>query len=667
MTTPTVADFLGFRFRHNGPADHIEIRPLNDQGEQVQRSWTNDPATAARDAQALDPRLAIYYGVCARKQGKGKKHDVTSVPGLWADVDFKHFPDGEAGAWAALAAFPLAPTWAIHSGGGLQVYWDFAAPITAPTAFPAIEALLARLYRWFGGLDGVQNVDRIFRIPGTLNSKPEYGSPRPVTIARHDLSALYSLADFERVLPAPPEAARPQTAYPRGTRRSGDVPTLDELGDMLRHVDPQPGYKDWLTFLAAVHSAYPGPDGEALCEAWSGHVSKPGEITEKFRSFGNYQGTRGNAMIATVIYAAKLGGYRPPQAAYHQGPPPDAGGSVAPDATCVAQLRAENAALREENARLAVGIHHAEDKARRADEEAERAILRATALEEENRILHQGRKHPDQCVTGAAWDMARALKQRRERGQGQVFNGGNYYPVGGKRDAQERSASTYNRAVGRIRDAGRVRFEKIEKTIKGDDFEGETEITLFHIPDEHFRSDAALVAYLTPPPPEKKRWGGDRTIAVPQSPEHPDAPLVRRRELVETFKSLADRATPLAPPKTIHAHEHYFTSVGEPISYNQARDLMEHLGYQPPARKSYDPQHRNPTQVASPTLSRDTPTQVASPPGDGATIHHLFDAPPPGVCPDCGAVVAIGGHCEQHFNAHLQRHKATWAYAQVGD
>ena len=273
MTTPTAADFLAYHFRNNGADDHLEVRTFKTNGSPGPREWFDNVDAAARWAAALARPLAVFYGVTARRAGGGKKEHITSIPGVWQDLDFKRYADGEAGAWAALDAFPLPPTWVIHSGGGLQAIWEFVAPLTNRAQFADFEALLSRHASALGSDPAVAEVARVLRLPGSYNSKPEYGTPRPVTIARHNLSALYSLADFERVLPIPQEPARPQAAYPRGNQRTGDVPTVDELAEMLRHIDPQPGYKDWLTFLAAIHSAYPGPDGEALCEAWSGHVS----------------------------------------------------------------------------------------------------------------------------------------------------------------------------------------------------------------------------------------------------------------------------------------------------------------------------------------------------------------------------------------------------------
>jgi hypothetical protein len=83
---------------------------------------------------------------------------------------------------------------------------------------------------------------------------------------------------------------------------------------MLRFIPPRGEYRDdWLRVLAAVHSANPGPEGVALCEAWSpGHA---GEVARKFASFGRYQGQRGPAAIGTIVYLAKRHGWQP-SAAY---------------------------------------------------------------------------------------------------------------------------------------------------------------------------------------------------------------------------------------------------------------------------------------------------------------------------------------------------------------
>lgn len=305
-------DFLAVRFRDLRPSERIEVRLLGAGGA-VERDWFDNPCDAAAFGLAASPRWAVYYGVCPRRNGGGKKADVTSIPALWADVDDKRFTDGRTGAQAALASFPLAPTLVVDSGGGLQPYWHLVAPLAigaddAPLV-QHVEDLLRRLYARLGGLDAVQDLSRILRLPGTYNRKPEYGEPRPVTVIHHDPAALYRLEDFERLLPAPVEPPRPRPTIPAGATAGHGLPSLAEVRELLSFIPHHGDYKEhWITVLAAVHSAYPGPEGEAVCEEWSpGH---PGEVARKFRSFGRYRGQRGPAGVGTLYHLAKLHGWR---------------------------------------------------------------------------------------------------------------------------------------------------------------------------------------------------------------------------------------------------------------------------------------------------------------------------------------------------------------------
>lgn len=311
MTTIDAATFLCDLHGDRAPHERTEIRSFARDNRPGPRSWHADPAEAARAALAIRGDLAIYFGVCPRTDRGGKKCHVTGIPALWADVDDKCFAAGRAGAVAALAAFPLAPTWEIDSGGGLQAYWKLRAPlpITGPDdpLVARVEGLLRRLYARLGDLDRVQDLSRVLRVPGTLNMK--YAPARPVTVRHHDPEARYTLDDFEEALPAP--LAPPPPVFPSGQRAGRGLPAPDDVRDLLRHIPPTGDYtEDWLCVLAAVHSLYPGPEGIALCEEWS--PGKAGEIARKFRSFGRYRGQRGPAGVGTLYHLAKRGGWRPP-------------------------------------------------------------------------------------------------------------------------------------------------------------------------------------------------------------------------------------------------------------------------------------------------------------------------------------------------------------------
>lgn len=310
MARNAAVTFLTARFRRLAPGETVEIRPLA-RGVVGPRQWFADPARAAAYALTLAAQWQVYYGVCPRRPGGGSKADVTSVHGLWADVDDDRFPTGRAGAEEALARFPLAPSWLVDSGGGLHAYWELCQPV-ALTPGPCasrdrVERVLRRLYARLGGLDAVQDVSRVFRVPGTVNRKQEE-QPRPVRLVAHN-AATYALAEFEQHLPEPPPPApRPPVPYVPSAVSAGTNPSPADVARMLDYIPPRGEYtEDWLRVLAAVHSLYPGPEGVALCEAWS--PGYPGEIEAKFASFGRYAGPP--ASIGTLVHLAKQNGWLP--------------------------------------------------------------------------------------------------------------------------------------------------------------------------------------------------------------------------------------------------------------------------------------------------------------------------------------------------------------------
>lgn len=95
---------------------------------------------------------------------------------------------------------------------------------------------------------------------------------------------------------------------PRQAGSHGDKPTLEELGEMLRHITRPTTYEEWVTVLMAIHSAYPGPEGLAAAVEW--REWEPGEIAEKWKSFKKDAGGVG---IGTLVNMAKEGGYKPPR------------------------------------------------------------------------------------------------------------------------------------------------------------------------------------------------------------------------------------------------------------------------------------------------------------------------------------------------------------------
>ncbi len=658
---PDAATFLAERFRDLGPDERIEVRTFRPDGKPGPRFWSADPAEAARRALALPGPLNVFYGVNLRCDRGGKKAHVTRINGLYADLDFKHFATGEEGAWAMLRSFPIRPTWVIHSGNGLHAYWDFDAPlgITGPDdpTIGRVEGLLSRLYAHLGGIDSVQDISRVLRFPGSFNAKGD--PPLPVTIARHHPDARYTLADFEALLPAPAPAPPPAAAAAHPPP-AHDTPTLDQLRDMLRCIPPQGDYKDhWLRILAAVHSAYPGPEGIAVCEEWSPGL--PGEIARKFASFGRYRGQRGPATIATVIYEAKRGGYQPPRATFIVPPAPaasDAG--AAPD-----ELRARVAALEREVAGLTTALdrcreEHARKDARLAalEQDGARKDARIAALVTKVKALDACIAHPDQTVGGAAPDIAEAVAAAYQRGDTLVRDGKEYARLVNKQASKRRSATTIGRAVKAI---GAARPEDIftrAEPLETDRFKGTVDISYIHVPPERRRDDADIALYVLPPA-TKKRHGGDHRIAVPREVAAQDAPVRRETRRVERFFSLVtDAQLGVIEGKPFID---FCAADGTPMTAAEAEAFQVAIGAQPPPPPRYRPTQsrlQDARKVSLGTSVQDATDPLVGTSAPDPAPRRVQDATDPEPVPlfrnrgcrnpNCDRAPVRGGYCAAH-------------------
>ena len=116
----------------------------------------------------------LYVGISTRKLGakQGRKEDCYEIPGYWADLDFKDFPDGEAGARKVLNSFPKKPTIIVETGHGLHLYWIFKEVEILDGDFGIHESRMKGIATALNG-DSVSDISRVLRIPGTLNFPTE--------------------------------------------------------------------------------------------------------------------------------------------------------------------------------------------------------------------------------------------------------------------------------------------------------------------------------------------------------------------------------------------------------------------------------------------------------------------------------------------------------------
>ena len=125
-------------------------------------------------------------------KGKATKADVILARYLHVDVDD---PRGET--LERLRAFRPPPTVITNSGGGYQAFWKLVEP---SSELNQVEDCNKRLAKQLGG-DNCHNIDRIMRVPGTINvlskKKIERGRiPALAYVEEVDWSRAYSLGDF---------------------------------------------------------------------------------------------------------------------------------------------------------------------------------------------------------------------------------------------------------------------------------------------------------------------------------------------------------------------------------------------------------------------------------------------------------------------------------------
>ena len=108
----------------------------------------------------------IYFGVATRKACDGSKNGVSRVTHLWADIDWKDFPRGQAEADEAIRSFPLKPSIIVSSGHGYHLYWRLRETTLASIE---IEGYLKGIAKALGADRAAAELARILRVPGRFN------------------------------------------------------------------------------------------------------------------------------------------------------------------------------------------------------------------------------------------------------------------------------------------------------------------------------------------------------------------------------------------------------------------------------------------------------------------------------------------------------------------
>ena len=173
------------------------------------------------------------------EEGKGKegssggKSTVSRVITLFSDYDYAKMGQSRDQALEYLRSLPCPPTMIVDSGGGLQVYWLLVDPVTSTEGKALAEKIMSGMCEWWH-TDQVKDYSRILRVPGTLNVKPEYETPRECFIEQSDNGARYSLDELEAMIPSEYRSPQYSSSSSAGSGSSAGVrASISTGGDLL--------------------------------------------------------------------------------------------------------------------------------------------------------------------------------------------------------------------------------------------------------------------------------------------------------------------------------------------------------------------------------------------------------------------------------------------------
>jgi hypothetical protein len=263
-----------------------------------------------------------YYGVCLRRPNllqkqRGRVQDCRGLPGLFLDIDIdrsestgvvthaaaKRLPKNDTQCAEIISCLP-EPTGIIESGGGWHVYWlfDQVHPI-GYMDFPDFERAselwqrkaIAHANNLGYHVDFTGNIDRVLRLPGTINTKgglnipvdPIYtDGPRYATLntllqeAQIDLRASLPTGSFT---PTDPSTISDELLKPREDHAKAQ--TTDWIKDALTKLNNPESKEIMEKVLAGQSFAEAGSRDQALQRIASiiAYVSPDRDSTELAR------------------------------------------------------------------------------------------------------------------------------------------------------------------------------------------------------------------------------------------------------------------------------------------------------------------------------------------------------------------------------------------------
>ena len=238
--TAAAVDFLQ-RFAPAGPWALTAIVPDGKTFTQIFRPAQLDSMREWIDAHQGQRNIYFHVNPVSRDiNKKAEKTDIRELAWLHVDIDPRPGEDPaeeKVRALKKLSEFSPLPTIVIDSGGGVQGFWRLQEPLPTDGSAERCEELEAyniQLERLFGA-DACHNIDRVMRLPGTINL------PNARKLKKGRKPALASVVDFnDHDYPISMFTAAPviQTSSDGGLSAkpriviSGNVPRLADIEDL---------------------------------------------------------------------------------------------------------------------------------------------------------------------------------------------------------------------------------------------------------------------------------------------------------------------------------------------------------------------------------------------------------------------------------------------------
>jgi hypothetical protein len=200
-----------------GVHPHVDIPTTNAQGKKRDQRWVRGTVhniaainalfveIDAKDTIAQEEWLPLYtvpdVEGMTRPQARGALQKAQT-----AAIDAAlplHLDRYKQRALGAINAAPLRPSACWDSGGGYQAVWLLDATVAVSDANRTEIAQVQKEWvRLVGGDPSASDLNRVLRLPGSVNRKPKYGSQgHPVTFGWCDLDRVYALSALAALLP----------------------------------------------------------------------------------------------------------------------------------------------------------------------------------------------------------------------------------------------------------------------------------------------------------------------------------------------------------------------------------------------------------------------------------------------------------------------------------